>query len=171
MIERPFRVYMRRALIEELKRHALEALPDEACGLLGGTVLAAEPDEAFGERVLEVRVERVYRTTNALPPELRPIRYEIAPKELLEVLTRRIPADGLEHVGIYHSHVNGPDHPSPTDVRQSFYPNAAYLLVSRVRSGELKVGAFRILRSLETEVGAGDDFRRFIHPAELIVEE
>ena len=41
--------------------------------------------------------------------------YEIAPKELFH-LTRQIRAAGLQLLGIYHSHPNGKNEPSPRDM-------------------------------------------------------
>jgi proteasome lid subunit RPN8/RPN11 len=37
-------------------------------------------------------------------------------------------AQGLEMVGIYHSHPHGPDSPSPTDIAEAYYPDAVYLI-------------------------------------------
>ena len=37
---------------------------------------------------------------------------------------QRIEAAGLDLLGIYHSHPNGPDHPSPTDIAEALYPVA-----------------------------------------------
>jgi proteasome lid subunit RPN8/RPN11 len=43
---------------------------------------------------------------------------------------RAIRAAGLTFAGIYHSHPRGANEPSARDVRQAFYPEAAYFLVS-----------------------------------------
>ena len=55
--------------------------------------------------------------------------YEIGPKELFRIM-REIRAGGLEVIGIYHSHPNGDNQPSPRDVEQAYYPDAAYFIVS-----------------------------------------
>jgi proteasome lid subunit RPN8/RPN11 len=35
---------------------------------------------------------------------------------------------GNEMIAIYHSHPNGPPVPSPTDIRESGYPDSYYLI-------------------------------------------
>ena len=35
---------------------------------------------------------------------------------------QRMETAGLELLGIYHSHPNGPDRPSPTDIAEAMYP-------------------------------------------------
>jgi proteasome lid subunit RPN8/RPN11 len=37
---------------------------------------------------------------------------------------QRMQAAGLELMGFYHSHPNGPDQPSPTDILEMLYPVA-----------------------------------------------
>jgi proteasome lid subunit RPN8/RPN11 len=37
---------------------------------------------------------------------------------------------GLEHLGIYHSHPQGPATPSPRDVERAYYPEAAYFVIA-----------------------------------------
>lgn len=54
----------------------------------------------------------------------------------------RIEAAGLELVGIYHSHPNGPDHPSPTDIAEAMYP-VTHIVWSRV-DGEWRARGFQI---------------------------
>jgi proteasome lid subunit RPN8/RPN11 len=55
--------------------------------------------------------------------------YEIDPAELF-VLFRQMRAEGLDHLGIYHSHPRGDNQPSPRDVERAYYPDAAYFIVS-----------------------------------------
>jgi len=91
------------------------AAPEEACGLLAG---------GFGASTYRVRL--VIPTTNILHSA---VRYRIAPQEQLNAF-ERIEAAGLELVGIYHSHPNGPAHPSATDLAEAYYPDAVYLIWS-----------------------------------------
>jgi [CysO sulfur-carrier protein]-S-L-cysteine hydrolase len=69
--------------------------------------------------------------------------YEIAPDELF-ALFRRIREKGLEHLGIYHSHPNSDNAPSPTDIERAYYPDAAYFIVSPQPDATRPVRAFRI---------------------------
>jgi len=39
-------------------------------------------------------------------------------------------AQGEELVAIYHSHPQGPPHPSPTDIAQAYYPDTVQVIVS-----------------------------------------
>jgi proteasome lid subunit RPN8/RPN11 len=41
-----------------------------------------------------------------------------------------IRAARLELLGIYHSHPEGENKPSPTDIARAFYPDAAYFIIS-----------------------------------------
>ena len=82
----------------------------ECCGLLAGR---------------EAVISAILPAKNALQS---PKAYEIAPQELFE-LFRRIRSAGLEHLGIYHSHPNGENTPSPLDIERAFYPESAYLII------------------------------------------
>ena len=55
--------------------------------------------------------------------------YEIAPQVLFQ-LFRGIREEGLEHLGIYHSHPAGENVPSRSDIDQSYYPLQAYFILS-----------------------------------------
>jgi proteasome lid subunit RPN8/RPN11 len=98
--------------------------PEEACGLLAGV----------GGEVLEV-----ISVPNALHS---PVRYRMDPRDQWRAF-QTIEQRGWELLGIYHSHPNGPEVPSETDVSEAFYPEAAYLIWSR-RSGTWSCRAFQI---------------------------
>jgi proteasome lid subunit RPN8/RPN11 len=98
--------------------------PEEACGLLAG----------LGGEVLEVI---------PVPNALRsPVRYRMDPKDQWRAF-QTIEQRGWELVGIYHSHPDGPETPSETDVTEAFYPEAAYLIWSK-RVGTWRCQAFHI---------------------------
>jgi proteasome lid subunit RPN8/RPN11 len=96
--------------------HAVAGLPNGACGLVIGDRPAAEGGQAL-------------RWVAAANPAASPYRYEIDPDELLRLTIELDDADEVMWA-IVHSHVASPARPSPTDVRQSFYPDALYLIVS-----------------------------------------
>jgi proteasome lid subunit RPN8/RPN11 len=75
-------------------------------------------------------VAAVIPTTNELHS---PVRYRIDPKEQIAAFIQ-IEAQGLELVGIYHSHPAGPLDPSPSDIAEAFYPAAVYLIWSALAS-------------------------------------
>jgi len=105
----------------------------ECCGLLAGR-------DAVISAILPAR--------NALQS---PKAYEIAPQELFE-LFRRMRAAGLEHLGIYHSHPNGENVPSPLDIERAFYPESSYLIISMRLSASHAIRAFRIVEAQVREL-------------------
>lgn len=123
-------------MYEALLAEARCALPNECCGLLGG---------GAGE------VARIFPATNELAS---PTAFEIPPRELFEIL-RRLRADHLELVGIYHSHPTGENAPSARDRERAYYPEAAYVIVSPAQVAQ-PVRAFTIegesVRELEVVV-------------------
>lgn len=95
----------------EMIAHAIDGLPNEACGLLAG---------------VGSRVERFFAMRNA---DDSPVTYRLDPKEQLHVFNE-IEDRGWELLGIFHSHTHTEAYPSATDRRQAFYPEAHYVLVS-----------------------------------------
>ena len=112
----PASVELPDAIRSAMVAHAVAGLPNEACGLIVGDRPAAE-----GGRAL--------RWVASANLAASPYRYEIDPEELLRLTIELDDADEVIW-GIVHSHVASPARPSPTDVRQSFYPDALYLIVS-----------------------------------------
>ena len=116
-----------RALVEEAGR----SLPNECCGLLGG---------------YEHTVKEILPATNALSS---PTAFEIAPRELFELM-RRLRNKKLQLVGIYHSHPAGDNAQSARDRERAYYPEAAYVIASPLADALTPVRAFR-LRGQEWE--------------------
>lgn len=112
----PSRIDLPKTMRSAIVAAAHEALPNEACGLVIGDGPAGEGGMAL--RWVPLR--------NALASQFR---YEIDPDDLLRVTIETERRDEVIWA-IVHSHVASPARPSPTDVRQSFYPEAIYLLVS-----------------------------------------
>lgn len=103
-----------RAVLDEIVRHAREALPDECCGLLLGT--GSGIDEAI-------------RTPNL---KASPSAYLIDPAAHFATL-RRVRAEGRCILGAYHSHTHSPAIPSASDIRESHYPEFVHVIVSLSR--------------------------------------
>jgi proteasome lid subunit RPN8/RPN11 len=93
-----------------------EHAPEEACGVLAGR----------GRDVLAI-----IPITNQLHS---PVRYLMEPHEQLKAF-QLIEAQGWELLAIYHSHPQGPEGPSPTDIAEAYYPEAVYLIWSRFYEG------------------------------------
>ncbi|MGH9788436.1 MAG: Mov34/MPN/PAD-1 family protein [Candidatus Acidiferrales bacterium] len=119
------RLLLSRLLHEALLEDARRSLPNECCGLLGGQ----------GEQAT-----RIFPATNRLAS---PTAYDIAVPELI-ALFRRLRAEKLELVGIYHSHPTGDNLPSARDLERAFYPGAAYVIVSPRADARAPVRAFLI---------------------------
>jgi proteasome lid subunit RPN8/RPN11 len=136
---------MRTALVADLRA----ALPNEGCGLIVGDRIAGDGGRAV--RWVPLR--------NA---SASPFRYELDPTDLLRV-TLEAETRAEELWAIVHSHVASPARPSPTDVRQSFYPDALYLLVSfdpgeaDASTGAESVRAWRIVDGTVHEVALVGD--------------
>ena len=99
--------------------HCYDGLPDEACGLLAGRL---QP----GTLVPDGRVDVVYPTVNA---DASARTYSVDSRDLIRSL-RAAEAQGLELVGVFHSHTHTEAWPSPTDVRQAMEPGWLYVIVS-----------------------------------------
>jgi len=108
---------------QAMRRHVSRRAPLEACGLLAGK---------------NNRVESMLGIHNA---DRSPVRFRMEPRAQWRAF-QRIEAAGLDLVGIYHSHPNGPDHPSPTDIAETMYPVAQIIWV-RV-DGEWRARGFLI---------------------------
>lgn len=141
-----------RAQVEAMSEHGQEEYPNECCGLLAGRA---------------GRVEYVFRGTNL---DRSPYTYNLDPKELLQ-FNKSIDAQGLELLGIYHSHTQSPAYPSRTDVAKAFYPDAAYVIVSLQNREAPEVRAFRITRRETTwgETTGGETIEGEITEEELTV--
>jgi len=111
----------------EMVAHALDGLPDEACGLV-----ATRPGGH--------RVEALYRCRNAAASARV---YEVHPLDHLRA-DRDADERGLVIAGVYHSHTHTDAYPSPTDVAQAPDPSWHYLLVS-LRHPEPVLRSFRIV--------------------------
>ncbi len=110
----------------------VRALPNEGCGLLLGS--------ADGAVQVVVASENVADSAKV---------YEIDPKVLLRAY-RRAENEGLEVLGVFHSHTHSEAYPSPTDVAQAPDPSWHYVIVSFARRPSV-VRSYRIENDLVTE--------------------
>lgn len=116
-----------REITEYVERHA----PLEACGLLAGR---------------NDRVEKVLFVQNQAQS---PVRFVMDPYEQLQAF-EQIDADGLDLLGIFHSHPAGPETASPTDIAEAAYA-VVHVICSR-RDGEWSLRGFWIEDGASTEV-------------------
>jgi len=126
-------------LIDEIVAHSRDDLPNECCGLIGGSA---------------TEMTSVHRARNA---EETWLRYSVHPTDQLRIM-ERIEADGQELVGIYHSHTKSPAWPSPTDVNLAeMWPDPLYLICSIAEEDDPDLRAFAIrdgkVEEVELDVG------------------
>jgi proteasome lid subunit RPN8/RPN11 len=112
----PAAVSLPASIHDAIVEHARREVPNEACGLIVGDRPAAD-----GGRALRWEPLR--------NPLASPYRYAIDPDDLLRLTVETDDADEV-FWAIVHSHVASPARPSPTDLRESHYPDSLYLLVS-----------------------------------------
>ena len=139
----PASVLLARTIRDAIVEHARAAVPNEACGIIVGDRPAG--DGGKGLRWVALR--------NALAS---PYRYAIDPADLLALTIETDDADEV-FWAIVHSHVASPARPSPTDLRESHYPDALYILVSldpaeASPAGDPSLRAWRIARGGVHEV-------------------
>jgi len=124
--------------------HCYDGLPDEACGMLVGPVLAnGEPTGVASEA-------RPCRNADASA-----VTFTVDPKDMLGAM-RAAEARGQEIVGVWHSHTHTDAYPSPTDVRSAVDPNWMYVIVS-LRVGAPVLRAFRIRSDQIAEIPVAID--------------
>ena len=105
---------------------ALRAVyPEEGCGLLAGR---------------QETVTGVYPIANVLASRTR---YRLEPAAQVRTMLALAQAE-LDLLAIYHSHPQGPEYPSATDVALASYPEAVNIIVSLQEPTEPIVCAFRI---------------------------
>ncbi len=111
-------------IIDLMINHVDRWYPEEACGLLAGT---------------NETVKTVLTVTNQAHS---PVRFYMEPVELLHAL-ERIEQQQFELIAIFHSHPNGPEFPSKTDIKEFNYPGTAVIIMSKVGLN-WKIRAFMI---------------------------
>lgn len=112
---------------DDVLEHARRGKPYEVCGVLGG------------ERVRESRVRMAVRVENV--SDTPRTNYLMEPESQLEAIDE-VEDAGLDVVGFYHSHPEGPDRPSETDAARANWPDHSYVIVS-LGGEEAFVGSWR----------------------------
>lgn len=121
---------------DEIIDHAKDGKPYEICGVLAGE---------RGEK--EATVEKIYDCENV--SETPETNYLIDPQEQFEIV-EAIEDEGLDVVGFYHSHPEGPFRTSETDADRATWTGHSYVIVS-LGDDEPKVGSW---------IWTGDEFER-----------
>lgn len=114
-----------RDLLERIRAHGAEAYPEECCGALLGDGVGARKIVRLARRLANSR------------EGAREHRYLIGPEAYSEA-EAAARAEGLEVVGIYHSHPDHPARPSEYD-REHAWPWFSYVIVSVERGRPLEL--------------------------------
>lgn len=118
--------------VDQIIDQAVAGSPREICGMMGGK---------------DSEVLKIFATKNVDDSDTT---YKIDPGEQFKIM-KQLRDEGLELVGIYHSHPKTEAYPSPTDKKLAFYPEAHYVIVSLANEDEPVIRVFKILDDLVTE--------------------
>lgn len=108
-------LYLKKEDYEKILAHCKEGLPNEACGLIGGTI---EGDKRS--------IQKVYLLTNI---DQSNEHFSMDPKEQLAAV-KDMRANGLKLLGNFHSHPESPSRPSEEDKRLAYDSKVNYLILS-----------------------------------------
>lgn len=114
---------------EKITQHAVSCLPEEACGLIAGTVEGADK-----------LIKKVYLLTNI---DHSNEHFSLDPKEQLAAI-RDMRASGYVPLGNWHSHPESPSRPSEEDKRLAYDKNASYLILSLMDAEAPVLNSFHI---------------------------
>jgi len=143
-------VGMAEGVLHEIRSHALEAVPEECCGLVFGTGIGLEGGGAgrFGPvyRCHNV-MDRMHQEDSKAFPRTNRDGFYIDPRELLSAAAEA-EAAGLEVTVVYHSHVGAAAYFSEMDRRFATqpgfpFPRADHLVVSVLGRQVHELGLFR----------------------------
>lgn len=122
-------LYLKKEDYEKILAHCKEGLPNEACGLIGGTI---EGDKRS--------IQKVYLLTNI---DQSNEHFSMDPKEQLAAV-KDMRANGLKLLGNFHSHPESPSRPSEEDKRLAYDSKVNYLILSLMDLENPVFNAFRI---------------------------
>lgn len=114
---------------QKMIEHAKSELPNEACGLIAGTVDGKDKD-----------IKKVYYLTNI---DHSNEHFSLDPKEQLEAI-KDMRANGYKPLGNWHSHPESPSRPSEEDKRLAYDSSASYLILSLMEKDNPVLNSFHI---------------------------
>ena len=114
---------------KKILAHAVKELPDEACGLIAGTVENGDKE-----------IKKVYLLTNI---DHSNEHFSLDPKEQLETI-KDMRKNGFVPLGNWHSHPESPSRPSEEDKRLAFDSKASYMILSLMDRENPVLNSFKI---------------------------
>jgi proteasome lid subunit RPN8/RPN11 len=124
---------IKREHFEAMIAHLQAVYPLEGCGLLAG-------NGRFSTQIYGI--DNILRS---------PVAYEMDPHQQINAMLE-FEARGDSMLAIFHSHPTGPQTPSETDIRQAYYPEAIYLIISLENKESPITRAFQIIDNTVQEV-------------------
>lgn len=121
---------------QQILSHALTWLPNEACGLIAGSI---EGDTKT--------VQKLYLLDNT---DASPSHFTISPPQQLQAI-KDMRANGYTALGNFHSHPSTPSRSSEEDIRLAHDPNASYLILS------LAIPEAPVLKSFSVQNGISSE--------------
>ena len=114
---------------DKILEYAKVNLPEEACGLIGGTI---EDGNKY--------IKKVYLLTNI---DHSNEHFSMDPKEQLAAV-KDMRANGLVPLGNWHSHPESPSRPSEEDKRLAYDSTASYMILSLMDNENPVLNSFHI---------------------------
>ncbi len=110
---------------DAIVHHAIDGLPNEACGVLAGR---------------DGQIAHFFAMANA---DASPLTYRLEATEQLRVWNE-MDEKGWDLLGILHSHTHTEAYPSPTDRAQAYFPETSYVIVSLMDRDAPVIRGFQI---------------------------
>lgn len=120
---------LKKADYQKIYNHAVEGLPNEACGLLGGY------EENGNQIVTDVYLLRNVDESNE--------HFSMDPAEQLAAV-KDIRSKGRQLLGNFHSHPESPSRPSQEDIRLAYDSKMHYLILSLMDEKNPVLNSFHI---------------------------
>ena len=122
-----------KADFEKMIKYAKSELPNEACGLIAGTIDGDSKE-----------VKKVYYLTNI---DHSNEHFSMDPHEQLAII-KDIRVNGLKLLGNWHSHPETPSRPSEEDKRLAYDSSASYMILSLMDHDNPVLNSFHIANSI-----------------------
>ncbi len=129
-------ISMNKADYERILEHAKSVVPEEACGLIAGTI-------EEGNKI----IRKVYILTNI---DHSNEHFTLDPKEQL-VAVKDMRANGFAPLGNWHSHPESPSRPSEEDKRLAYDSKASYMILSLMDADNPVLNSFHIEGDVSTK--------------------
>lgn len=129
-------ISMNKADYERILEHAKSVIPEEACGLIAGTI-------EDGNKI----IRKVYILTNI---DHSNEHFTLDPKEQLAAV-KDMRANGFAPLGNWHSHPESPSRPSDEDKRLAYDSKASYMILSLMDADNPVLNSFHIEGDVSTK--------------------